>query len=133
MKTEKIYKDIDLDFSANPLTGDISKKTGIEAVKQSLKNILNYSIYEKPYNKEFDVGVRNLLFENKGSGFIDFLKSRIKAIVAAYEPRLIINDVIIDPKMDSNELKITISYTAIESQSKDSLELFLGRYNVWRK
>lgn len=126
---EQIYKDIDLDFSANPLTGDLSKKTGISAIKQSIRNILSYAVYEKPYNVEFDVGLKKLLFENKGSGFIQFLKSRIKIIVSVYEPRVVVNDVSVVPKMDSNELKVTLYYTPKETQTKDSLEIFLGRYN----
>lgn len=129
MSKEQKYKDIDLDLSPNPLTGDISKKTGTAAIRDSLKNILQYSIYEKPYNKEFDIGVKNLLFENKGSGFSEFLKARIKSLIVAYEPRVILNNVLVKSNMDDNNLKITIYYTPVESQSKDSLELFLGRYN----
>lgn len=129
MSKEQKYKDIDLDFSPNPLTGDISKKTGTAAIRDSLKNILQYSIYEKPYNKEFDIGVKNLLFENKGFGFAEFLKGRIKSLLIAYEPRVILNNVLVTSDMNDNNLKITIYYTPVESQSKDSLELFLGRYN----
>lgn len=129
MATEKIYKDIDLEFSANPLTGDVSKKVGVDAIKQSLKNILLYNIYEKPYNTRFDVGVRYLLFENKGSGFSVFLRNRIKVLIETYEPRVILNNVIVKHNMDNNSVSITLYYTPIESQTQDTLELFLGKYN----
>lgn len=126
---EQIYKDIDLSFTANPLTGDISKKTGNSAIKQSLRNILSYSVYEKPYNSEFDIGLKKLIFENKGSGFIQFIKSRIKLIVQTYEPRVIVNNVMVTANIDDNQLKVKLFYTPIETQSTDSLEIFLGRYN----
>jgi phage baseplate assembly protein W len=129
MATEKIYKDLDLEFSPNPLTGDVPKKTGSDAIKQSLKNILLYNIYEKPYNTRFDVGVRYLLFENKGSGFAEFLKVRIKVLLETYEPRIILNDVIVKGNMDNNSLTITIYFTPKETQTTDTLELFLGKYN----
>ena len=48
MAKEQIYKDLDLTFDINPLTGDISKKVGVDAIKQSLKNLILYNIFEKP-------------------------------------------------------------------------------------
>jgi phage baseplate assembly protein W len=128
MSKEQKYKDIDLDFSPNPLTGDLTKKTGLDAIRQSLRNIVQYSIYEKPYNKEFDIGVKKLLFENKGSGFREYLQSRIRALIIAYEPRVLLNAVSVTSNMDDNSVKIKVFYTPIETQTKDSLELFLGRY-----
>ena len=39
----RIYSDIDLNFLAHPVTGDVSKKYDVDAVKQSLKTLIkNY-------------------------------------------------------------------------------------------
>ncbi len=40
--------DLDLNFMANPFTGDVSVKTGVDAIKQSMKTILFLQKYEKP-------------------------------------------------------------------------------------
>jgi hypothetical protein len=80
MAKEKIYKDIDLNFEPNPLSGDVDSLIGVNAIKQSLKNIVLYNIFEKPYSSEFDVGLRNLLFENKGHGFQNFLRKRVRIL-----------------------------------------------------
>ena len=127
---ENIYKDLDLNFDVNPLTGDIGKNKGIDAIKQSLKNILLYNIFEKPYSTQFDIGIRNLLFENRGKGFETYLRSRINILIKSYEPRVVLNDVVVKSGRDENSVSISVYYTAKETQSKDSLELFLGKYNV---
>ena len=126
---ENIYKDLDLTFDLNPLTGDIGKKKGIDAIKQSLKNILLYNIFEKPYATQFDIGLRSLLFENRGKGFETYLRSRINILIKSYEPRVILNDVVVKSGRDENSVSISVYYTAKETQTKDTLELFLGKYN----
>lgn len=130
MANEKIYKDLDLSFDINPLTGDIGKKVGIDAIRQSLRNIVQYKIFEKPYNATFDVGVKSLLFENKSIGFQTFLEKRIRTLIESYEPRVIINDVLVKSGNNDNAIKITVYFTPRETQTQDSLELFLGKYNA---
>jgi phage baseplate assembly protein W len=128
MAKEQIYKDIDLNFDINPLTGDISRKTGVDAIKQSLRNILLYNVFEKPYSTHFDVGLRRLLFENRGKGFENYLKKRVGILIKTYEPRVYLNDVVIKGSPQNNSINITIQFTPVETQTKDTLEFFLGRY-----
>jgi len=129
MVTQKVYKDLDLSFDINPLTGDVGKKVGIAAIQQSLKNILLYNIFEKPYFNELNIGLRHLLFENKGAGFANYLKNRIIVLIKTLEPRVVVNDVLVKQKEDTNTIVITVYYTAKEAQTSDTLEFFLGRYN----
>ena len=128
MAKEEIYKDLDLSFDINPLTGDVGRKKGIDAIKQSLKNILLYNIFEKPYSTQFDIGLRNLIFENKGKGFENYLKSRVKLLITSYEPRVLLDGVVVKMGSDDNSVGITVFYSPIETQTKDTLELFLGKY-----
>jgi phage baseplate assembly protein W len=129
MAKEKIYKDIDLNFEPNPLSGDVDSLIGVNAIKQSLKNIVLYNIFEKPYSSEFDVGLRNLLFENKGHGFQNFLRKRVRILIEAYEPRVILNDVLVKFISERNSMQISVFYTVKETQTPESLEFFLGKYN----
>lgn len=121
-------KDLDLSFDINPITGDISKKRGMDAIRQSLKNIVLYNKFEKHFMDHFDVGVRKLLFENKQKGFERFLQSRIKTLLTAYEPRVHVHNVVVHPGRSQNDIVITVNYVAKELQTKDSLELKLGKY-----
>lgn len=130
MAKEQIYKDLDLNFSVNPFTGDINKKTGLDAVKSSMKNILLYAIFEKHYSPEYDLGIRGLLFENKSYGFKNYLEKRIRILLESYEPRISIQAVIVKSGDNENSVGISVYYIAKETQNKETLELFLGKYDV---
>ena len=43
----RIYKDLDLDFGRNSVTNDVNKLEDAEAVKRSVRNLINTSHYEK--------------------------------------------------------------------------------------
>ena len=46
------YSDLDLDFQINPITGDINRKTGTDAVKRSIRNLIFTNYYERPFKSE---------------------------------------------------------------------------------
>ena len=39
-RSTRLYKDLDLDFSRNPVTNDIVKIEDVDAVKRSVKNLV---------------------------------------------------------------------------------------------
>ena len=42
------YSDLDLDFIAHPTTGDVVKKTGVDAIKRSVRNLILTNFYDRP-------------------------------------------------------------------------------------
>ena len=62
-RANRIYKDLDLDFGRNPVTNDVNKLTDVEAVKRSVRNLINTNHYERPFHPEIGSGIRGLLFE----------------------------------------------------------------------
>ena len=63
-RSSKIYKDLNLAFEQNTATKDIQKIKDIEAVKRSVRNLINTNHYEKPFHPEIGSGIREMLFEN---------------------------------------------------------------------
>ena len=59
----KSYKDLDLDFGRNVVTNDVNKLTGVEAVKRSVRNLIQTNHFERPFHPELGGNVRALLFE----------------------------------------------------------------------
>ena len=57
------FVDIDLNFTRNPITGDVSTKKDAQAVLRSIKNIVNTMAGEKKFDPTFGGDVRRLLFE----------------------------------------------------------------------
>ena len=40
-RATRIYKDLDLNFGRNAVTNDVNKLTDVEAVKRSVRNLIN--------------------------------------------------------------------------------------------
>ena len=62
-RSTRIYKDLDLNFGRNVVTNDVNKLTDVEAVKRSVRNLINTNHYERPFHPEIGSDVRAMLFE----------------------------------------------------------------------
>ena len=63
-KSTRVYKDLNLNFTRNPVTGDVATVTDVNAVKRSIRNLLLTNHYDRPFHPEVGSGIPNLLFEN---------------------------------------------------------------------
>lgn len=121
-----ISKDIDLNFLLNPLTKDLNKKIGTDAVKQSLKTLMLLGLYEKPFNSDLNVNIRGFMFENYLIDADKELKDKIIRIINKYEPRIKIKLVDVVAKPDSNKIDISIEYYYTENK-QETLKFSLER------
>ena len=55
---------MNLDFQQNTATKDIQRVEDVEAVKRSVRNLINMNHYEKPFHPEVGSNLRGMLFEN---------------------------------------------------------------------
>jgi phage baseplate assembly protein W len=83
----KNYKDFDLLFEKNELTGDIKARSELASINQSIKNIILTSSGERPFS-DFGVGVDFYFFENDDVGAFIGAKSSISRAINFYEPRV---------------------------------------------
>ena len=51
-RSNRIFKDLSLNFNQNPVTKDITKVTDVEAIKRSVRNLISINHYEKPFHPE---------------------------------------------------------------------------------
>ena len=75
------YSDLDLDFMVNPITGDINKKTGNDAVKRSIRNLIFTNYYERPFKSNIGSDVTKLLFDNVDVMTATFLEDAIIRLI----------------------------------------------------
>lgn len=122
-----VYSDINFAFTPNPLTGDISRTTNEEAVKQAIKNIVLTDRYERICNPGFGCDVRKLLFENFSGITITLVRKMIIDAVANFEPRCNILDVKVDGDPDSHGLTITVIFSLINKETPTVLSFYLTR------
>ena len=59
------YSDLDLDFIAHPTTGDVVKKTGVDAIKRSVRNLILTNFYDRPFRSYIGSNAQKILFDKK--------------------------------------------------------------------
>lgn len=114
---QKAYIDLDMDMKRNEVSNDVRTKTGVNAISQSIKNILLTSSREKPFTDRPWFGMYEYLFSNENSISSIILAAAIQSL----EPRVTVNsdDIEITTK-DDNSMTINIKYKIKSPISSDS-------------
>jgi phage baseplate assembly protein W len=104
------YSDIDLNFSRNPVTNDVSILIDASAIKAAVKNLILTDAGERPFNPTLGSSIRGLLFEPATPIISSAIESRIKNVLSNFEPRIVLLrvEVIINP--DRNSFDVTIGF-----------------------
>ena len=104
------WYDLDLDFTAHPVTKDIVLKRDVEAVKRSIRNLILTDHYEKPFHPEIGSGVRDMLFELMSPITALIIARKIEDVIENYEPRARLIGVRASPNLDRGEYEVTIEF-----------------------
>tara|TARA_R110002020_G_scaffold180214_8_gene374480 strand:- start:345 stop:773 length:429 start_codon:yes stop_codon:yes gene_type:complete len=126
-RTSRIYKDLDLDFGRNTTTNDVNKLTDVEAVKRSVRNLINTSHYERPFHPELGCGIRGLLFEPITPLTSLNLQRKVEEVLTNFEPRIRLVQVLSRPNADLNRYSLRISFYVIGTTLPVTVETFLER------
>ena len=106
----KSFRDFSLTFEKNAVTNDILALKNEAAIKESVKNIVLYNFYEKPFDPFFGGNIIGLLFENSTSTMELEIKNRIEESVEVYEPRVTAVSVQVEFEPERNELNCSVRY-----------------------
>lgn len=122
------YKDLDLDLTVHPNTGDLVYLKDAAAIKRSIKNLILTMIYERHFNDTYGSLVYNMLF-NPMSYFTAVSISRsIEAAISMYEPRAKLIEVLVVPDAQEQGYEISISFNILNrTESLQEIKLFLER------
>ena len=126
-RSSRIYKDLNLDFQKNTATKDIQKITDIEAVKRSVRNLINLNHYEKPFHPEIGSNLRAMLFENMTPQMTHLIGKQIELLIANYEPRARLVAVRTLPNYDRNAYAVTINFQVVNQPEPVVVETLLER------
>ena len=121
----RTYKDISYSFFANPMSGDIGKKTGASAVKGALVSILKTNFNERLFAPEFGTVIRALLFEQMTPLTEKRLKKEVESAVARHEPRAEVLGVSVKAQEEQNRYEISVVFTvASEAETQEIITYF---------
>ena len=121
------YSDLDLFFGKKTSDNDISKVTDVEAVKRSIRNLVQLNTFDKPFHPEISGGVREMLFENMTPLTALNLQRKIEEVLNNFEPRAKITQILADPDIDRNGYRLEIKFYVIGIQNPITVETFLER------
>lgn len=124
---EPDYSDLDLDFLPHPVTGDVVRKTGIDAIKRSVRNLILTNFYEKPFRHGIGSNALKLLFDNMTPLTSGFLKDAIFEVIRNYEPRVEVLDVRVGMDFDNNGYNVSIDFVVLNRNLPVTISLFLER------
>ena len=85
----KSFRDFSLTFEKNAVTNDVLSLKNEAAIKESVRNIILYNFYEKPFDPMFGGNVIGLLFENASPSIQTELQERIADTINIHEPRVV--------------------------------------------
>ena len=123
----KSYKDLDLDFGRNVVTNDVNKLTGVEAVKRSVRNLIQTNHFERPFHPELGGNVRALLFEPLNMFTAMNLEKKIAEVLLNFEPRAQINQVRAEPNVDQISFFVSINFKVVGIPGVVTVETMLER------
>ena len=126
-RSSRIYKDLNLGFQQNSATKDIQKLTDVEAVKRSVRNLINTNHYEKPFHPEIGSNLRAMLFENMTPQMNHVISKQIEILIKNYEPRCRLVQVNTQPMFDRNGYACQISFYVVNHPEPVAVESFLER------
>lgn len=121
------YSDIDMDFLAHPTTGDVMKKTGVEAIKRSVRNLILTNYYDRPFQSYIGSGAIKLLFENANPITANFLTDAIRQVINSHEPRVSVKDVVVQFDYDNNGYNVRLEFIVLNRNEPAAINLFLER------
>ena len=122
------YKDLDLFFTKKATTKDINKVSDIQAVKRSIRNLVQLNHYEKPFHPEIAGGVREMLFENMTPITAVIIGKKVQDVIENYEPRAQVVGVKSTPDLDRNSYEVAISFYVVNAPTElVNLSLMLER------
>ena len=123
----RTYKDMAYSMFANPMSGDMGKKTGASAVSQSIVSILKTNFNERLFQPEFGSNIRALLFEPMNPITEERMKTAVEDAVRAHEPRAQIIGITVEGQEEQNRYLVSILFNVTSIAQPQKLETYFER------
>ena len=121
------YQDLDFDFTANPITGDVAKVKNVTSVKRGIHNILMTENNERLFQPEVGSGLKNLLFEQMSDLTAQLLESEVRSAIDAWENRAQIISIEVFPEEEYNRYRVAVIFRIVNDPKEQQTEVLLSR------
>ena len=107
------FKDISLSFTPHPVTKDLPILKNENAIRRSVRNIVETIPTEKFFDSDFGSDVYKSLFDFVDYGTASIIEDQIKSSIENFEPRVDNIQIQVDPRPDSNEFEVVVAFDII--------------------
>jgi len=121
------YQDLDFDFTANPITGDVAKVKNTTSVKRGIHNILMTENSERLFQPEVGSGLKNLLFEQMSDLTAQLLEDEVRSAIDAWENRAQIISIEVFPEEEYNRYRVAVIFRIVNDPKEQQTEVLLSR------
>ena len=117
-RSNRQYTDLDLFFGKKSSDSDIQKVTDVQAVKRSIRNLVQLNTYEKPFRPEIAGGVREMLFEPMSPVVSAMIARKIEDVIENFEPRARLVSVRSLPDLDRNAYEVIVEFYVVNTPTE---------------
>ena len=125
MATITFYKDLPLDFTPHPVSGDVRPITNETAIKRALTNLILTPKGSKPFRPEYGSNVGNFLFRNPDKFTKNDIRKSLTETIEKFESRVTLTS--IDVTFEDYGIDLKISYVINNIGSSSELSLTVKR------
>ncbi len=121
------YQDLDFDFTANPITGDVAKVKNVTSVKRGINNILLTENSERLFQPEVGSGLKNLLFEPMTNLTAQLLEDEVRSAIDAWEDRAQVININVIAEEEYNRYRVAVVFRLMTDTTEQQTEVLLSR------
>ena len=112
-RLSKGFKDLSASFQTSPLSNDLIALKNESAIARSVRNLVLTIQGERPFQPTLGSGVNRLLFDNMDKLTASAIRSELRTTIENYEPRVEINEIIVEADFEKNAFDVTLQYFII--------------------
>lgn len=103
----------------NSGSGDVSMLSGAELIRNSLDVLFLTSMGERIMQPDYGSELDQFVFENLSKSIITYMQAVISDAILYNEPRIIVNEIEIDPQVrDGAFIEIKVDYTILSTNNR---------------
>jgi phage baseplate assembly protein W len=122
----RTYKDLAFSMFANPMSGDIGKKTGAAAVRGSIVSILKTNYNERLFDPEFGTDIRGSLFEQMNPITEQRMKKKVEVAIARHEPRAEVLGISVKAQEEQNRYEISVVFNVASEAETQKITTYFN-------
>ena len=112
-RISRSFKDISLSFDAHPVTKDLLILKNENAIKKSVRNLVQTIPTERFFNSVLGSEVRSKLFDICDFGTASAIQREIEITLENFEPRIDDEVVEVFPRPDQNEFEVSVFFNIV--------------------